>query len=103
MRCIQDLTQEEHTDLAFTTEIWLYETGGVNFPSRILGSATAKAKWVERWAPWSVRIILLANGPLASFQYLYLMLGDQDRLGILLVHRPPYCLPNCLVKLTEID
>ncbi|KAF7253150.1 hypothetical protein EYD10_01179 [Varanus komodoensis] len=37
-----------------------------------------------------------------GLERLYLVLGDQDRLGILLVYREPFCPTDSLPKLTEI-
>ncbi|KAF7243052.1 putative RNA-directed DNA polymerase from transposon BS [Varanus komodoensis] len=104
---IHDLIVDEGADLTCITETWV---GGCrplsNVPAPVSGSAPFTPGGEGRGVALVYRASISLTGlPVPSrpgLECLYLVLGDRDRLGILLVYHAPFCPTISLPELTEI-
>ncbi|XP_061464713.1 uncharacterized protein LOC133376492 [Rhineura floridana] len=107
---IHDLIVDEAADLACITETWVSDLGGINlsqlcppgYSVQHLGRSEGRGGGIAVVYRSSIPLvrhpIQMANG----LECLHITLGQRDRLGILLVYRPPCCPTASLTQLTEV-
>ncbi|KAF7243144.1 Cullin-3 [Varanus komodoensis] len=106
---IHDLIVDEGADLACITETWAGEGGDVALsqlcpPGYLVQHCSRQERRGGGVALVYRASISLTGLPVPSrpgLECLYLVLGDRDRLGILLVYRAPFCPTVSLPELTE--
>uniref|UniRef100_A0A803TC32 Reverse transcriptase domain-containing protein n=1 Tax=Anolis carolinensis TaxID=28377 RepID=A0A803TC32_ANOCA len=107
---IQDLILDEHVDLACITETWLDEMGGVNLTQLCPPGYSVQHQPRSGGRGGGVAVVYRDSIPLTRcpvpqstmFECVHLRVGDRDRLGILLVYRPPRCTTVSLPELAEV-
>uniref|UniRef100_A0A803SN06 Reverse transcriptase domain-containing protein n=1 Tax=Anolis carolinensis TaxID=28377 RepID=A0A803SN06_ANOCA len=107
---IQDLILDERADLACITETWLDEAGGVNLtqlcpPGYAVQHQPRSGGWGGGVALVYRESIPLIRCPIPQstlFECVHLRVSDRDRLGILLVYRPPRCTTVSLPELAGV-
>ncbi|KAF7247270.1 Netrin receptor UNC5B [Varanus komodoensis] len=106
---IHDLIVDEGADLACITETWAGEGGDVALsqlcPPGYMVQHCSRPEGRGGGVALVYRASITLTGlPVPSrpgLECLYLVLGDRDRLGILLVYRAPFCPTVSLPELTE--
>ncbi|KAF7241902.1 Non-homologous end-joining factor 1 [Varanus komodoensis] len=106
---IHDLIVDEGADLACITETWAGEGGDVALSQLCLPGYLVQHCSLPEGRGGGVALVYRASISLTGLpvplrpglERLYLVLGERDRLGILLVYRAPFCLAVSLSELTE--
>ncbi|XP_061463050.1 uncharacterized protein LOC133375459 [Rhineura floridana] len=101
---------DEAADLACITETWVVEQGGVSLsqlcpPGYLVqhhGRSEGRGGGVAVVYKSSISLTKHHVHAITGLECLHLVLGQRDRLGILLVYRPPCCPMASLTELTEV-
>ncbi|XP_061476577.1 uncharacterized protein LOC133381454 [Rhineura floridana] len=107
---IHDLIVDEAADLACITQTWVGEQGGVSLSQLCPPGYLVQHQGRSEGQGGGVAVVYRSSISLSKhhvhattgLECLHLVLDQGDRLGILLVYRPPRCPTDSLTELTEV-